>query len=479
MVTGKMEFIDSRLVEHTYFLERRVMPVKKYDGNPVIEPCSAMQTVIRETDSRFRMWYATLRMIPRPGGESSGYEYELRYAESEDGRNWIFPELGLKERDGSRANNVIIISNDSDANGQPLTGWIGTEGFCVIDAESMSVPNTCGRYTALYLTNLQDKGGGLCLAHSDDGLHWLAYPENPVFPGWPDMFNNFFFDARIGRYVLYHRPEIHAGPRWANRLVARSESDDLIHWDNTRIVFDTDGRDASAVGTVDEGDGYPRGRDIQFYGMTVTPYSGFYLGMAEYYEVAPGKLSVRLVHSFDGIDWRREAVEEAFIPQTPDAWDSQNIGFVQTGSPLRVGDDLYFYYGGTNVGHHDAVKRRESKTARRGLGVGIVPRGRLAGYHAGKIKGELLTRPFVLSEPRLTLNVNAAAGEVKVGLTDENGVWIPGFAFEEAMPIQEDGLNVPLRWSGKDNRNNLIGKTIRCRIAVQDAGVYGFTTGDS
>ena len=152
----------------------------------------------------------------------------------------------------------------------------------MLDAKLTPHPKARARYTALYLTNVPSNGG-LHLAYSEDGLHWLAYPENPVYRGWPDTSNNFFYDRRLGRYVLYLRPsqKLHAGPPDVNRLVSRAESDDLVHWHGERIVLDTDARDAPAAGTItDGGPGgcYPRGRDRQFYGMNVRPYADCILG---------------------------------------------------------------------------------------------------------------------------------------------------------------------------------------------------------
>lgn len=216
-----IEFLDSRTVEHTYFLERRVTPLKKHENNPIIADCHSAQTVVKDKNGNLRMWYVTRRKIP--GYTGSAREYTLRYAESTDGVKWILPNLGLKKFDDSRDNNVIFTVNDTDVTGRKMFDQHGLVygNFCIIDREQGPAPHTRGRFTALFCTG----HGGLCMAYSDDGLRWTAYPENPVFDlGGSDTFNNFLFDARIGRYVLYHRPSprIRAGS-WvhANRLVAR------------------------------------------------------------------------------------------------------------------------------------------------------------------------------------------------------------------------------------------------------------------
>ncbi len=347
----------------------------------------------------------------------------------------------------------------------------GIDGFCVIDHDQTPSPHARGRFTALF-----HPYGGICAAHSDDGLRWTAYPENPVFqPRGSDTYNNFLFDTGIGRYVLYHRPHpnIHAGFARANRLVARVESDDLIHWDNARCVLDTDARDAPGFSKVNKA----RGRDIQFYGMSVSQHQNIYVGLANLLNELTGQMDVRLVYSFDGIDWRRDPEEKPFISITPDSWDCGNIGFVSASCPLRMGDDLYFYYGATNMTHNYKIMNKE-KSLKMRLGLGIVKRGRLVGYHAGEVEGELLTRPFLLDKPRLTLNADAVKGEIKVALTGEDGTPIPGFSMKQAEPIRKNDLEIPLRWKGGANLGNLTGRQVRLRIAARNATLFGLDTAD-
>ena len=163
--TTAIEFLDPRTVEHTHFLDRRITPASKHPGNPIIDDCHSAQTVLRDKDGRLRMWYVSRRKIP--GHTGSAREYTLRYAESVDGVRWTFPNLGLKEFDGSRDNNVVLKAHDTDATGRKITGQQGLVCGCfsILDAASGPAPHTRGRFTALY-----SQGGELCLAYSDDGL---------------------------------------------------------------------------------------------------------------------------------------------------------------------------------------------------------------------------------------------------------------------------------------------------------------------
>jgi hypothetical protein len=109
----------------------------------------------------------------------------------------------------------------------------------------------------------------------------------------------------------------------------------------------------------------------------------------------------------------------------------------------------------------------------RGVGLATVPRGRLVGYVAKQAPGELLTRPFPLGGPELTLNADAAKGEVKAGLIDEGGAPIGGLTLQDAQPIRCNGLDLPLQWKGKRTLDHLVGQTVRLRITAKNAALYG------
>ena len=471
----EVDFIDRRWVHHSHFLTRRVQQARRLQGEPILSPGSCFATVL-PGDPGFLMWYSWMRRVGR------GVEHWLMLARSEDGRTFDKPSLGLREHEGSKANNIVLRPNEHDAHGNPLTGPNGCEGFCVLDAARQPVPHARSRYTAMTLTNVP-KRGGLHLFHSEDGLRWTAYPENPVWHGWPDQYNNFFYDPRLKRYVAYVRPRTHAGPHSVNRLVARIESEDLVHWHGERVVLDTDDFDAPAAGTVDEarhadGTGYPRGRDVQFYGMTVTPHQDGYLGFASPYDVVSGTMWCELVHSRDGITWKREAKRDPFIPLGTDgAWDSGLVAFVATGCPCPVGDDWLFYYSGTNFDHHYKIRGMAERGRVRAIGAASVRRGRLVGYEAGPRTGQLLTKTFTVDAPGLFLNAAADRGEVRVEICHENGHPHGKLASRDAVPITDDALRAPVRFSGGRSFGDMRGRTVRLRIHVTDATVFGLAFG--
>jgi len=468
-------------------------------------PASAMGTVLPTRDG-LAMWYVSPHRVEEPGGKLIGYDSVVRYAVSKDGRHFQQPDLGLCSFRGSRANNVVLGLSSSDRRGLPLSGPRGCSGFCILDATRQPVPHARGRFTALYRTSVPKRGSGLFLAWSDDGMQWNAYPESPVAAG-SDTYCNFTYDPRSQRYGLYIRPSaapagIRAGPRGVRSLLSRLESSDLIHWGNERVVFDTDEADAPAQGSIrlgreESAADVARGRDVVCYGMTVSPHQGGFIGVAQIYDTVSGHMWCELAHSRDGIDWQREPRREPFIPIGPaGAWDSGMVGYTAAGGPAPVGDDWYFYYTGNNWTHHFKLTAFPERGRMWQIGGVRLKRGRWVGYWTGAQRtdsapspagrgvsaawanrGELLTRPFRFNGTTIHLNADARRGRVTVGVCDAEGRPLAGFGPEQAVPLQGDGVQLPLAYGAGSTLASLRGRTIRLRLHLESAAVFGLSFG--
>ncbi len=470
----RASLIDARWVHHSHFLTRQLTQPGRVSTEPVLAPAGAASTIHPADDGGFIMWYSTVRWVKVNGVRT--HQSWIHVATSKDGVTFEKPELGLHE------GNVIIKGDQTGADGKLITGPRGCSGFCVLDAQHQNVPHARARYTALYRAWVPGRHGGFSLAHSDDGLHWTEYLENPIRVGESDTFNVFFFDERIEKYVAYVRPHIHAGPKSVNRSVARIVSDDMIHWGDERVVLDTDDRDAPAIGTINEakladGTGYPRGRDQQYYGLTACPHGeNFYLGLASIYDVEPGILALELVHSYDGIDWRREVGRKPLISSgAADAWDGGSVYYAGVGSPLEVGDDWLIYYHGLNFDHHMRNVSREDLGEYRAMGAVRMKRDRLIGYRAGDTEGELLSRAFDWNGEELFLNVEAKHGRARVAICHEGGNSIKGFHLDDANAIEQaDGVRIAVSFKGNASLASLNGRKIRLRIYLDNACAYGW-----
>ena len=486
--------IDDRLVEDTLLVRRSLGTPALKSPDPVVNPGEALGSVLRDKDGQWRMWY-NFFVARDPEKDMVGCDTLLGLALSDDGVHWAKPSLGLVEEAGTRDNNIVIGARHRDANGRYLTGYGGPSGFCVIDAETDPHPQARSRFTAMYLASVADSYGGICLAHSDDGLHWTAYPENPVIPGNQDTQNCLLYDPRLGKYVCFQRPMIYCGVKQhANRKMARVESEDLIHWSPSRVVLDTDERDAPAFDTFDEPGmgGWIRGRNRQFQGMTPFFVNDCYVAHTWFYDVTKGIFTDELIHSDDGIRWWREPLRESFVA------DGRPAGFhgllpVPMGSPpVPVGDELWFYYSNTPHGHHEvaeadidpSVPNRQALLETNSIYLLAIQRDRWISYDAGELEGELLTRPFDWEGGgSLYLNVAIGAdGYLDVSFEDQWSRPVPDYHLDEIPRV-----NGPLDAVGHRLTFGPGPKTIvklppvgpvRLRLLMKNAKLFGWALDD-
>lgn len=467
--------IDESIVAQTFAMRREAPTPPPVREGPILTPAWAYGSVIRESSGLFRMWY----MAPPP--------YCEYYATSMDGTTWETPALNLVSPDLGAGPNAFLCENQRDRNGRWLVGEVGPEGFSVLDAEVQPHPAAKARFTSLYLARFgedydtpPDRDRGLCIAYSDDGIHWIADEHNPVIPGWHDTSNCLMYDACTGKYLIFGRPPVHVQPRGlegrSNRLVSRMESADLLQWSSPCVILDTDERDADAFSLTnenefdeDDGPGIKiRGRDRQFYGMTAFQSAGVYIGLAQMYEVPSGNTWLELVHSRDGLDWIREPLREPHIGPRPGTWESRQVRPAMATPPVRVGDEEWIYYSASPHSHH-AGKAFEG----RGIGVRALKADRWIAYRSSDREAELLTHP-IESGARLWLNASTGPeGWIRVAVVDAWGNALDGVRYEDCRPIRGDALRHEVGWQGQASMPALPDQ-VRLRIRSCNASVFAF-----
>ena len=98
------------------------------------------------------------------------------------------------------------------------------------------------------------------------------------------------------------------------------------------------------------------------------------------------------------------------------------------------------------------------------------------------INGAFSTRKFVLPDRPLTLNAAARwhgdktnaqqrQAYVMAELLDARGRPIPGFEKEKCIVQDKDGVDLPLRWAGRDTPA-LAGRIVAVRFYLRDATIY-------
>ncbi|MCX7935492.1 MAG: hypothetical protein N3A66_09580, partial [Planctomycetota bacterium] len=135
-------------------------------------------------------------------------------------------------------------------------------------------------------------------------------------------------------------------------------------------------------------------------------------------------------------------------------------------SAVPVGDEVYLYYAGYYWSH----KYRRSQD--RQIGLVRIKRDRYVARRAGP-GGGLIAMPWAIIEGnRLTLNADAAGGEIRVQVCDAAGRPHPGLAFADCQPIAEDGLALEVRWKG--SLAALSRQPVRLEFSLKNASLFAF-----
>jgi len=487
-MSATIPLIDSRQVAQTFAMRREVRVPGQKGDECVLPEAQAYGSVLCDPRGSWKMWYLS---------EPAYCEY---HAVSSDGVCWKRPELDLvcdAVRPALTGSNAFLSESQKDSSGRWLVESKGPEGFCVLDAELTPHPAAKCRYTAMYLARLSH-GSGLCIAYSDDGIQWTAEEASPVMPGWHDTSNMMFYDTRINRYVWYGRPEacVSLGRR-ANRVIARAESEDMIRWSPEQTVLDTDDLDADPLEMVDEAQlrsgadprdaktraeviaavtetkavrtddlSLIRGRNRQWYGITVFPCGDLYIGLGWMYDLPAGEMWVELLHSYDGIDWRRELVRKPFLPHR-----KGTCACTMGSPPVQVDDGIRIFYSTSNRNHH-GVPAPDADRVPAGMRVHTLERDRWVSYAAYDHPGEILTQPMVRGE-RLGLNaVTCNNGAIRVALLDAQGTPLDGYSLEESMPLSGDSLDLVPSWQTQKSFAEIPVAQYRLRIVARNARIF-------
>ena len=210
--TETVLLIDNATVEDRWGVSRVLNVPIKDPHNPVLMPdrpwedSVGQQNVIYDDEAGvFRMWYAGTDWnawmhqfrFKDWKAERHGYPYFVCYAESLDGVHWDKPMLEGKPYGQYERTNVVV------------TGQQKAQGVRVMWNPLGGVQQS--RFLMTYKDNLAEGYGCLCLAYSDDGIHWREDPSNPAFIGLRDTWQNMVFDPVREHWLMFGRPVCTAG----------------------------------------------------------------------------------------------------------------------------------------------------------------------------------------------------------------------------------------------------------------------------
>jgi hypothetical protein len=439
-------------------------------------------------DKLFKMWMRT--GSDSKSGYLDGHAAFTTYLTSKDGVHWDKPELGALSIAGRRDHNIVFTGFETDiTNPQGKKGYIlprnyqfqGKKGWLWSVIKHPNPRDAGEKYLGLAFLM---KRRGAYLATSPDGIHWSCDEDAPfwqtpndVSGKGDDALMHLIHDREKQKWVVYRR----VIPEFSERLVANesdgerkavdryyrsyayAESDDLREWKHHQFILSMDADDPA---------------DTELYQFACHKFGAIYVGYLSVFHLrSPQSIDIQLATSRDGINFTRVCRGEPFIASGPRGYyDLMAMGCSQP-EPIVVDDTHYLYYAAVNIPHDGSDPNEQG-----GVALATFKRDRFASLEAGEIRAgpsRVVTKPFAVEHTRLFLNAATwEKGSIRVEVLTPDWQPIPGFTAPQAVEIQGDALDFPVRWKDNADLGKLLGTKVRLKFYLTRARIHAMTLGD-
>lgn len=400
------------------------------------------------------------------------------YAESNDGINFIKPELGIIEFNGSKANNIIWEGGPVSHN---LTPFKDSNPDCQPEHQYKAVGGL---------------GPGLFILTSADGIHWSKLVDNPVITdGWFDSQNVAFWDNQVNIYRVYYRDWHRQHPPQklrgimtdrVYRGIKTSTSPDFINWTSGQWLEFTNVHDNDTLL-----------KETHLYTNSIKPYfraPHIYIGFPVRYVERPFGESSRQLPNAEKHEKRMRNIQREnaqtdgliITSRNGKKFNYWNESFLRPG--LRNNNWVY----GNNYIAWQLVETLSDEPgnfpelsiyATESVGTEFPHQLkrytlRMDGFislNAPLSGGEIITKPIRFEGNQLILNYStSASGSILVEIQNTDGKPIEGFSMLDCDEIYGDQLERIVTWQSKKELSDLQNKIIRIRIFLKDADLYSF-----
>jgi hypothetical protein len=502
-------FVDNWLIEQSDSVTRRWHKPQRIGDAPILRADRPWEDTPYFTYSNFNVlkdphdglvkcWYEDLG--PMTAHQPHPWKNRMLLATSSNGIDFEKPMLGRVKIDDRDTN--IFAGYVEGATPDATNPWadIGVHSAAVvIDPDPASGEQ---RYRMLFSRAAEGEPHTMECAYSADGVAWTPYAEKPSFGTSGSKLSDvstITIDPASGLFLQYTR---HGGmgrsglpgtassipegstarfgtyfpmrPDLLNkRRVFRTVSADFIHWsDLIAISAPDDLRD---------------NLDTGHYGVGQFRIGATHFGTLGILRYVDNEMDVRLIYSHDGVNWHDTDSGLPFLaPRGGNHWDRHMVSIVSP--PVRVGDEWYFYHGGSWA-HHDywwaGPKELPHEEARSpadhvkfGLGVASLRFEGLASLDAVTPRpGRIVTRPLEFVGSTLQINARVRrGGSIKVAVADASGRPLAGYSFDECVPFTGDAVRHEVCWTGGDGLPQPIrpGEFRKLMFLLDDAEIFGF-----
>ena len=468
ILTGRQLFVDDFLVEATANVVRHWnRPIKTYgpivwsgsgaapkttdgssvQGEPVNLTCATDGGLWWDpTRQKFRLWY------------QADWLGDICYAESKDGIDWEYPDLGIV----------------------PGTNRIFEHD--VLDSWSITPNYAAKNPYADWKLHISPPGGFVnqALFYSRDGIHFTRLGE----VGAAGDRSTSYYDPFRGVWVFSLRDYRSPAGRSRRYFASRDFGGEKCRWAWPDKKF--------------TGTEYPEPEkwlvatnrpNWQLYSFNAVAYESLMLGVMEILYNTPGdngdcekvglpkQTGLHFCFSRDGKTY--EPRMDADI--APEGWGSGkwDTGYLSPIGGICVikGERLFFYYSGLrgDGGRLEKGKawHRNGMYSNGSIGVATLRRDGFAGMVADAT-GEILTKPVVFTGSRLFVNAECRFGSIAAEVVGEDGKTIDGFSFEDCEAFAKaDSTKTELKFRRGDLAA-LVGRPVRFRFRLHCGTLYSF-----
>lgn len=460
--TGRQLFVDNFLIAQTD-LERKFHYPEYHSANPVLTPDRDWEKQganggfaapfsdgvwYDEADGKFKMWY-----MAGGGAYATSGAGVTCYAESTDGINWTKPSLNVVA-----GTNIVRKGTVRDAS----SVWIDKQTSDPSRRYKMfEVSGGAGKWAYHYLTSSDGKAWRDAQAASGSVADRSTVYYNPFRGVWAWSMRHNVRLKSSDPYTVRARDYMeHSDPAAGNKL---AKADLKAFWfgpwpnEQKHPVYNNN-------------DGSPG-----IYNHDAIAYESIMLGLFSVWQGPENDVcnrdgiikrnQIMLGYSRDGYSWLREDMNPFLaVDENVAAWNAANLQSA-VGSPLIVGDKLYFYLSGRRM-----VNGSEQVTT----GLATLRRD---GFASMSGSGSLLTEPICFSGSNFFVNADVR-GSLQVELLDRDGKPLQGFSKDDCTAVSGDGVRKAVNWKGGDLKS-LEGKVIRVKFYLSDGDLYAFWIADS
>ncbi len=403
----------------------------------------------------YRLFYESIT------GINPNHDKVLRTAESDDGVNWRFPDIGKDNIPGSKYNNAVLnpgfigyhggsvfIDRYCDEKERYKSIWLGMVCRDKIEQYLQKWPDDIDPM-AVFTHKLPDfpvdaAGWGIFGAVSPDGYNWTILDE-PLIIQHSDTFNAATFDPATGKYVIYPRTWY-----YQRRAVGRVISNDFRHFSNMQQVLWPDPS--------------MRATDTWYTpGYVVIPgASDYHLMFATLWSQIDDTFTPIMHTSPDGVLWQRVTGESMIKHGPTGSWYFCGGAFT---SLVELPDNQW---GSFMMGWHVPHKYPRAFPGFGQAGWVRWTRGRIAALRADE-EASFNLFPIRTNKRKMIINYSTKkSGYIKIAINGKE----PLRKITDADIIIGDELDRVVTWNGNSDMANSPDEGIQIHIEMRNADIY-------